>query len=75
MFSFWETPRSDTLLCVLMRMWFYVCVCKEEIVRPLPPGTIDQLQAVMNENVVQHLMEDLPVMQNRRYNLTIAPPH
>ena len=48
MFSFWETPRSDTLLCVLMRMWLYVCVCKEEIVRPLPPGTIDQLQAVMN---------------------------
>ena len=28
-----------------------------------------------NENIVQHLMEDLPVMQNQRYNLSLPPPH
>jgi hypothetical protein len=28
-----------------------------------------------NENVVKHLMEDLPVMQNHRYNLSLPPPH
>jgi hypothetical protein len=28
-----------------------------------------------NEKVVQYLMEDLPVMQNRRYNLSAPPPH
>ena len=28
-----------------------------------------------NEKVVQHLMEDLPVRQNHRYNLSLPPPH
>ena len=28
-----------------------------------------------NERVVQHLMEDLPVMKNKRYNLSIPAPH
>jgi hypothetical protein len=28
-----------------------------------------------NAKVVQHLMEDLPVMQNKRFNLSIPPPH
>ena len=28
-----------------------------------------------NEKVVQFLMEDLPVMQNHRYNLSLPPPH
>ena len=28
-----------------------------------------------NEHVVKHLMEDLPVMQNHRYNLSLPPPH
>ena len=27
-----------------------------------------------NAKVVQHLMEDLPVMQNKRFNLTLPPP-
>ena len=36
--------------------------CEFEIVAP-------------NEKIVQHLMEDLPLMEGHRYNLSIAAPH
>ena len=29
----------------------------------------------VNTKVVQHLMEDLPVMQNKRFNMSLPPPH